>query len=229
MARQSPLENLGRVRKQTLTQFWHRRNVFITGCTGLLGSWLTAALLEQGARVVGLIHNNAQHSLLAHMALLNQLTLVQGDICHQELLNQTPQQYKIDTIFHLAAQTLVVVANRDPLTTFETNIKGTWLLLEAARHCPTLTRMVVAGSDKAYGAQPTLPYHEDAPLLGQHPYDVSKSCSDLISRTYAHSYNLPVTVTRCSNLYGGGDLNWNRLVPGTIRSVFNRERHDYPL
>ena len=130
----------------------------------------------------------------------------------------------IDTIFHLAAQTLVGVANRDPITTFETNIRGTWLLLDAARHNSAVKRVVVASSDKAYGAQPQLPYCEDAPLQGQHPYDVSKSCADLIARTYACTYDLPVAVTRCSNLYGGGDFNWNRIVPGTIRSVLQGER-----
>jgi CDP-glucose 4,6-dehydratase len=127
-------------------------------------------------------------------------------------------------VFHLAAQTIVGIANGNPLSTFETNIKGTWCLLEAARRCATIEQVVVASSDKAYGAQPALPYTEEAPLAGRHPYDASKSCTDILALTYAHTYALPVCVTRCGNFYGGGDLNWNRLVPGTIRSVLRGQR-----
>ena len=133
-------------------------------------------------------------------------------------------EYEIQTVFHLAAQTIVGIANRSPLSTFETNIKGTWCLLEAARRCGRTPQVVVASSDKAYGEQRVLPYTEDAPLEGRHPYDASKSCADILSLTYHHTYRLPVCVTRCGNFYGGGDLNWNRLVPGTIRSVLRGER-----
>lgn len=211
--------------KQALTDtFWQDRRVFVTGCTGLLGSWLTDTLIQKGATVIGLIHTNPAQSLLVRLGVLSQIETVHGDICDYDLMVDTLNRYQINTIFHLAAQTLVVVANRQPMATFETNIKGTWTVLEAARHCPTVTRVLVASSDKAYGTQPILPYREDAPLQGQHPYDVSKSCADLIARTYAKSYDLPVAVTRCSNLYGGGDFNWNRLIPGTIRSVLRGER-----
>lgn len=205
-------------------EFWQDKRVFVTGCTGFIGSWLTAVLLAKGARVLGLIHRDPAQSLLVRMGLLDRIDTIRGDIRDAPLLAQTLSGHRIDTIFHLAAQTLVGVANRDPVATFETNIKGTWVLLEAARQDPTVKRVVVASSEKAYGAQPELPYREDAPLQGQHPYDVSKSCADLIARTYAHTYDLPVAVSRCSNLYGGGDLNWNRIVPGTIRSVLRGER-----
>ena len=204
--------------------YWQGKQVFITGCTGLLGSWLTAVLCRQGANVLGLIHNDPAQSLLAYMGLIDQIDTVEGDIRDFELIQNILTHHKIDTIFHLAAQTQVGIANHDPITTFETNIKGTWILLEASRQSDHMECVIVASSDKAYGAQPELPYREDAPLLAQHPYDVSKSCADLLARTYAYSYGLPVAVTRCSNLYGGGDLNWRRIVPGTIRSVLEGER-----
>jgi CDP-glucose 4,6-dehydratase len=133
-------------------------------------------------------------------------------------------EYEVDTVFHLAAQTIVPIANRSPLSTFETNIKGTWTVLEAARCSSKITRVLVASSDKAYGVHEELPYTEEAPLLGCYPYDVSKACAELIARTYAVTYDLPVAVTRCANLYGGGDLNWSRIFPGTIRSVIRGER-----
>jgi CDP-glucose 4,6-dehydratase len=137
----------------------------------------------------------------------------------QALLERILGEYEIDTIIHLAAQTIVTIANRNPLTTFETNIGGTWSLLEACRRSPKVGQIVMASSDKAYGDQPNLPYDEETPLQGQHPYDVSKSCADLIAQSYSISFNLPVAITRCGNFYGGGDLNWNRIIPGTIRSV----------
>jgi CDP-glucose 4,6-dehydratase len=133
-------------------------------------------------------------------------------------------EYEIETVFHLAAQTIVPIANRNPLSTFETNIKGTWLLLEATRRASTVKRMLVASSDKAYGAHEQLPYTEAASLLACHPYDVSKACAEMLAHTYAITYRLPVAITRCANLYGGGDLNWNRIVPGTMRSVIYGER-----
>lgn len=204
--------------------FWQDRRVFVTGCTGLLGSWLTAALRQAGAQVVGLVRDLTPHSQLVRAGDFQRITVVHGDVTDYALLERTLAEYEIDTIFHLAAQTIVTIANRAPLSTFETNVRGTWLLLEAARRNPTVTRIVAASSDKAYGDQPTLPYHEDAPLQGRHPYDVSKSCADLILQAYAHTYGLPVAVTRFGNLYGGGDLNWNRVVPGTMRSVLYGEQ-----
>jgi CDP-glucose 4,6-dehydratase len=149
---------------------------------------------------------------------------VRGDLCDQALLERILGEYEVATVIHLAAQTIVTIANRNPAATFATNIGGTWALLEACRRSPTVQQIVVASSDKAYGDQEKLPYDENTPLQGQHPYDVSKSCSDLISQTYAITYKSPVTVTRCGNFYGGGDLNWNRIVPGTIRSILRGER-----
>lgn len=204
--------------------FWQDKRVFVTGCNGLLGSWLTDALVTKSTNVVGLIRDRVSQSELVRSGTINHITVVHGDVRDYALMERALAEYEIDTVFHLAAQTIVPIANRVPLSTFETNIKGTWVVLEAARRNPTVKRIVVASSDKAYGAQAELPYREDAPLQGQHPYDVSKSCADLISRAYGHTYDLPVAVTRCANLYGGGDLNWNRIVPGTIRSVLRGER-----
>jgi CDP-glucose 4,6-dehydratase len=149
---------------------------------------------------------------------------VNGDVRSQSLLERVLGEYEIDTVIHLAAQTIVGIANRNPVSTFKTNIGGTWALLEACRRSPTVKQIVVASSDKAYGEHKQLPYNEDAPLTGRHPYDVSKSCADLIAQSYAATYDLPVAVTRCGNFYGGGDLNWNRIVPGTIRSVLRGQR-----
>jgi CDP-glucose 4,6-dehydratase len=204
--------------------FWQDRRVFITGCSGFLGSWLTARLIAVGADVVGLVRDQVPHSELVRSGLLSKIYVVEGDVNDYALIERTLAEYEIDTTFHLAAQTIVTIANRAPLSTFETNVKGTWVMLEAARRNPTVSRIVVASSDKAYGTQARLPYREDSPLVGRHPYDVSKSCADLIAQAYAHSYDMPVVVTRFANLYGGGDLNWNRIVPGTVRSVIRGER-----
>ena len=195
--------------------------MFITGCTGFLGSWLTAALLERGAEVVGLIRLREPDSELIRTGLIGRITQVSGELLDYDLLRQTLVEQQIDTVFHLAGQTIVGVANRDPAATFETNIRGTWLLLEAVRQTPTVRGVVVASSEKAYGEQTTLPYREEFPLQGRHPYEVSKSCADLIAQSFAHTFGLAIAVTRCSNLYGGGDLNWNRLIPGTIKSVLD--------
>lgn len=199
--------------------FWQDRRVFVTGCTGLVGSWTVRALLERGAHVVGLVRDRLPQSELARSGLDRRIDIVHGCVENETLLERTLAEYEIQTVIHLAAQTIVGVANRSPLSTFETNIKGTWCVLEAARRCGTQPQVIVASSDKAYGEQTQLPYTEDAPLDGRHPYDASKSCTDILALTYHHSYHLPVCVTRCGNFYGGGDLNWNRIVPGTIRSV----------
>jgi CDP-glucose 4,6-dehydratase len=155
---------------------------------------------------------------------LEQVKVVRGDVCEQATLERALGEYEIDTVFHLAAQTIVGIANRNPVSTFEANIQGTWALLEACRRSPLVKQIVIASSDKAYGDHEKLPYAETAPLEGRHPYDVSKSCADLISKAYAVSYGSPLAITRCGNFYGGGDLNWNRIVPGTIRSVLSGER-----
>jgi len=204
--------------------FWRGRRVLITGCTGFLGSWLTAALLERGAAVTGLIRALEPDSQLVRTGLIDQIDQLSGDLLDYDLLERALAKRKIDTVFHLAGQTIVGVANREPVETFETNIRGTWLLLEAVRQTPTVRGVVVASSEKAYGEQLNLPYREDYPLQGRHPYEVSKSCADLIAQSFAHTYGLAIVVTRCSNLFGGGDLNWNRLIPGTIKSVLNQER-----
>jgi CDP-glucose 4,6-dehydratase len=197
--------------------------VFVTGCTGILGSWLTLALLEAGADVVGLIRDRVPLSNLRLSGAQQRIIAVDGDIADGDLLERVLNEYEIEVVFHLAAQPLVRLANRAPVGTFETNIRGTWLLLEACRRSSTVKRIVVASSDKAYGDQDTLPYSEDAPLQGRHPYDVSKSCADLITQAYFTTYRLPVAVTRCGNVYGGGDLNWDRIVPGSMRSVLRGE------
>ncbi|MEK7311987.1 MAG: GDP-mannose 4,6-dehydratase [Chloroflexota bacterium] len=199
--------------------FWRDRRVLVTGCTGVLGSWLTAKLAELGADVVGLVRDWVPQSHAVRSGTLDRIKVVRGSVTDEEIVNRIFAEYEIQTCFHLAALTVVGVANRAPVPTFETNIRGTWLLLEAARQWGRIEQMVVASSDKAYGSHEKLPYTEDAPLQGRHPYDVSKSCADLITQAYAHTYKMPVAVTRCANMYGGGDLNWNRIVPGTIRSA----------
>lgn len=200
--------------------FWRDRNVFVTGATGLLGSWLTEALVERGARVTCLVRDWVPESRLLASGALAHVRLVRGELEDYTVLLRALNEYEIDSVFHLGAQTIVGTAKRSALSTFEANIRGSWNLLEACRACgPAIQRVVVASSDKAYGSHDVLPYTEDAPLQGRFPYDVSKSCTDLISFSYHHTYGLPVAVTRCGNLFGGGDLNFNRLVPGTIRAA----------
>ncbi|HEV3119094.1 MAG TPA: GDP-mannose 4,6-dehydratase [Gemmataceae bacterium] len=207
-----------------MDDFWRDRRVFVTGCTGLVGSWTVRALKERGAHVVGLIRDQVAGSELGRSGLLQRIDVVHGCVENQPLLERALAEYEIQTVIHLAAQTIVGIANRSPLSTFETNIKGTWCLLEAARRCGMNPHVVVASSDKACGDQDALPYTEEAPLQGRHPYDASKSCTDILALTYHNTYRLPVCTTRCGNFYGGGDLNWNRIVPGTIRSVLRNER-----
>jgi CDP-glucose 4,6-dehydratase len=207
-----------------MTAFWQDRPTLVTGGSGLVGGWLVKALLAAGADVVCLVRDWVPQSELVRAGLLERVKVVRGDIRDQSLLERALGEYEVATVFHLAAQTIVGVANRNPVATFEANIGGTWALLEACRRSPLVKQIVVASSDKAYGDQETLPYDETTPLQGQHPYDVSKSCADLIAHTYAVSYDLPVAITRCGNFYGGGDLNWNRIVPGTIRSVLRGQR-----
>jgi CDP-glucose 4,6-dehydratase len=199
--------------------FWQDRRTFVTGANGLLGSWLVGQLVHLGADVICLVRDWIPQSELVRSGRIDLVTVVRGDVCDKKLLERILGEYEIDTVFHLAAQTIVNIANRNPISTFESNIQGTWSLLEACRRSPLVKQIVLASSDKAYGEHETLPYEEVAPLQGRHPYDVSKSCADLIAQSYARTYELPVAITRCGNFYGGGDLNWNRIVPGTIRSV----------
>lgn len=204
--------------------FWQDRRTLVTGATGLVGGWLTKRLLAAGGDVVCLVRDWEPRCELVRVGLLDRVKVVRGDVRDQALLERILGEYEIETVFHLAAQAVVSIANRNPVSTFETNIQGTWCLLEACRRSPMVKQIVVASSDKAYGEQEELPYHEGTPLQGRHPYDVSKSCADLIARSCAVSFGLPVVVTRCGNFYGGGDLNWNRIIPGTIRSVLRGQR-----
>ncbi len=204
--------------------FWRDRPVLVTGATGLLGSWLVARLRDCGASVVCLVRDWVPDSELVRTGAIDAVNVVRGGLDDRDLLERALGEYEISTVFHLGAQTIVGTANDNPLSTFDSNIRGTWNLLEACRRSSKVTGIVMASSDKAYGEQPVLPYNEDMPLIGRHPYDVSKSCADLIAQAYAHSYRLPVAITRCGNFYGGGDLNWNRVVPGTIRSILRGER-----
>jgi CDP-glucose 4,6-dehydratase len=204
--------------------FWLDRPTFLTGGTGLVGSWLVRRLVNAGADVVCLVRDWVPQSELVRTHWIERVKVVRGDIRDRELLERTLGEYEIDTVIHLAAQTIVTIANRNPLSTFETNVAGTWNLMEACRRSPKVKQVVVASSDKAYGDQEELPYRETTPLQGRHPYDVSKSAGDLIAHSYAVSFEIPVVITRCGNFYGGGDLNWNRIVPGTIRSVLRGQR-----
>jgi CDP-glucose 4,6-dehydratase len=205
-------------------KFWLDRPTYITGGTGLVGTWLVKRLLEAGADVICLVRDWVPQNELIRKGWIEHVKIVRGDICDRALQERVLGEYEIDTVMHLAAQTIVTIANRNPVSTFETNIAGTWNVLEACRRSPRVKQIVVASSDKAYGDQETLPYNENTPLHGQHPYDVSKSAADLISCTYAKTFDLPVAITRCGNFYGGGDLNWNRIIPGTIRCILRGQR-----
>jgi CDP-glucose 4,6-dehydratase len=204
--------------------FWSDRPVLVTGATGLVGSWVVRRLLSLGASVVCVVRDWVPRSELMRSGLIESTTVVRGDVRSQIFLERVLGEHEIDTVLHLAAQTIVGIANRNPASTFDTNVRGTWAMLEACRRSPAVRQVVFASSDKAYGECSTLPYSESTPLQGTHPYDVSKSCADLIAQSYAASYGLPVAITRCGNFFGGGDLNWNRIVPGTIRSIIRGER-----
>jgi len=206
------------------SKFWTDRSTLVTGASGLVGSWLVKSLIAAGADVVCLLRDDVPHSELLRSGDISRVSVVRGDICEQQTLERALGEYEVETVFHLAAQTIVGIANRNPVSTFESNIAGTWSLLEACRRSPKVKQIVVASSDKAYGNCTDLPYREDTPLKGRHPYDVSKSCADLIAQAYGTTYKLPVGITRCGNFFGGGDLNWNRIVPGTIRSVIRGQR-----
>ncbi len=204
--------------------FWRDRPTLVTGATGLVGSWVVKRLHELQANVVCLVRDWVPQSELARSHRLERVKVVRGDVRDQALLERALGEYEIDTVIHLAAQTIVPIAARNPISTFESNIAGTWTILEACRRSPMVKQVVTASSDKAYGDQDGRPYDEDTPLMGRHPYDASKSCADLIAQSYASIFEMPVAITRCGNFYGGGDLNWNRIVPGTIRSVLRGQR-----
>jgi len=206
---------------------WQGRRVLVTGVYGFLASHLVAELLARGVEVIGLYRDRPAESYLQRTGLDEQVTLVPGDITDLDACRRIINEHEAEVVFHLAAQALVGLANRSPYSTLESNIRGTYTLLEACRelHGPGLVQaVVVASSDKAYGDQPELPYREEAPLLGMHPYDASKSCADLLARMFAQTYGLPVAVTRCANLYGPGDPSPSRIVPGTMLSLLKGER-----
>jgi len=204
---------------------WNSRRVLVTGATGIIGSWLVRELLARGAHVVTLVRDADPESELFRSGDIQRVSVVNGTLEDFWTVERAINESEIDTVFHLGAQTIVGTAYRFPLGTFEANIRGTYNLLEACRlHDDLVERVVVASSDKAYGEVPDLPYTEEMPLKGSHPYEVSKSCADLIAQAYWKSYGLPVAIARCGNVYGGGDLNWSRIVPGTVRSIVRGER-----
>ena len=209
----------------TNRDFWRERRVFVTGATGIVGSWLVRELLGQNANVAVFVRDADPQSELLRSGDIQRCTVFNGTVEDLWTLERAISLHEAEYVFHLAAQTIVGVAHRNPFTTFETNVRGTYNLLEASRiHASLVRGVIVASSDKAYGEVDALPYVETMPLRGRHPYEVSKSCTDLIAASYWHSYGVPVTIARCGNIYGGGDLNWSRIVPGTIRSLLRGER-----
>lgn len=209
---------------QPSAPFWQDRPVAITGATGFLGSHVTRLLSELGAEVVILVRDEVPPTPVVDEWRRDRVSVVRGDVRDQEVLERLLGEYQVDAVFHLAAQTQVQTANRNAVSTLDSNIRGAWTVLEACRRTPTVARVVLASSDKAYGSQPELPYTEDMPLLARHPYDVSKACADLIALSYHTAFGVPVSVTRCGNFFGPGDTNWERLVPGTSRSLLRGER-----
>jgi CDP-glucose 4,6-dehydratase len=208
----------------TFNFYWKDKSIFITGVTGLLGPWLVKELLKQQAHVYVLVRDFIPDSIFFSEQLDKRVSVITGDLLDFNLLQRVLNEFNIETVFHLGAQAIVGIANRSPISTFKSNIEGTWNLLEACRLSPWVQRIVVASSDKAYGAQEKLPYTESSSLQGRHPYDVSKSCADLLAQSYFHTYKLPVCVTRCGNFFGGGDLHFNRIIPGTIQSIINKQQ-----
>jgi len=209
----------------TLPFDWSQQRVFVTGASGFVGAWLAKALLARNAHVIVLIRDLDHQSELVRSGAIESVSVVHGTLEDFSSLERAINKFEATTVFHLAAQAIVGAALRNPLPTFEANIRGTYHVLEACRiHAGLVQRVVVASSDKAYGDTPNLPYRESHPLCGRHPYDVSKSCTDLLASSYHFTYEMPVSIARCGNIYGGGDLNWSRIVPGTIRSLLQRER-----
>jgi CDP-glucose 4,6-dehydratase len=210
---------------QDSVEYWSNKRVLVTGASGMVGSWLTRWLAESGAYTVAFIADTDPQSELIRSGTINRINVANGRLEKYDDIERAINNHEVDSVFHLGAQPIVGVADRAPRHTFESNIQGTWNLLDACRTLsPLVKRIVVASSDKAYGTQLNLPYTEDMSMNGDHPYEVSKSCTDLIATTYARTYGTPVTIARCGNIYGGGDLNWNRIVPGTFRSLLRGEQ-----
>lgn len=205
-----------------MNKYWKNKSVLITGHEGFLGSWLCKGLIERGARVVGIDKVNKRPvSVLNNIR--NNFTPIKGNIANLKLIETVINKYKPQVIFHLAAEAIVEECYKDPVRTFKSNIQGTWNILETARDKKFIESIVIASSDKAYGSHKRLPYHEDIALKGDHPYDVSKSCADLICYTYFNTYNVPVCVTRCGNIFGPGDFHFSRIVPDTIRCALSNK------
>lgn len=214
----------GRFGDFMIDKYYFNRKVFVTGATGFLGGHLIEKLVKLGADITVLIRDFTPNSVFYKKEYYKSINIVNGDIEDYDVINRLITEYEIQTVFHIAAQAIVKIANINPAKTFNTNIKGTWNILEACRNSKTVQNIIVASSDKAYGDQSILPYTESMPLCGKHPYDVSKSCADLLSYSYYNTYSLPVCITRCGNLFGPGDLNFNRIIPQTIKSVLFGER-----
>ena len=204
--------------------FWKDRNVFVTGASGFVGANLVAELVVRGSKVICLQRDETHPNSLDLLNLRDKVTVIRGSVDDLPLMSRVLNEYDIDAVFHLAAQALVGAANRSPVSTFESNIRGTYLLLEACRLSSTVKRVVVASSDKAYGSHTELPYSEEFKLNAVFPYDVSKACTDLITLSYAQTFGVPAAVTRSANIYGPADSNLSRIVPGTILSVLRGER-----
>ncbi|VVC03265.1 GDP-mannose 4,6-dehydratase [Candidatus Burarchaeum australiense] len=203
---------------------WKGRHVLVTGATGILGPWMCAELVKRGSKVAAIVRDSVPSSNFHRMGLEARTAVESGELEDLAFVRRAIGKHKAEVVLHLGAQAIVGAANRSPLPTFEANIGGTVNVLEACRHEKGVKRIVVASSDKAYGGSRQLPYSEETRLEGEHPYDVSKSCADLITRSFYETYGLPVCTTRCGNIYGGGDLNFNRIVPGTIRSALRGEQ-----
>lgn len=207
------------------TNNWEEKRVLITGATGFIGSWLVNELIKKDASIIALVRDSDYKSEFFRSKDFKETNIVNGELESYKVIKRAINEYKIEIVFHLGAQTIVGSAYRDPLPTFESNIKGTYNILEACRNFQNqIENVIIASSDKAYGSSDNLPYTEELELKGTHPYDVSKTCTDLIAQTYYHTYDLPVVIARCGNVYGGGDLNWSRIVPGTIRSLLKGQQ-----
>ena len=205
-------------------KFWKDKRVLVTGFEGFLGSHLTRAILPIGAKVVGLDIKTFRRQTILSSQDYKKLIVFKGSVTNRKLVQDILRRYSINVIFHLAAEAIVGRSHKNPLCAFESNIAGTWEVLEASRQQGKIQALIVASSDKAYGSHKQLPYQETAPLIANHPYDVSKSCADLIANTYFHTYGLPIAITRCGNIYGPGDFNFSRLIPDAMRSLALNKR-----
>jgi len=216
-SRQRPLENLEKIKNR---QFWVNKTALVTGHEGFLGSWLSKTLIDRGCKVIGLDKITNRPGSVLNNGFRKKIVGIRGNVANLKLVKNLFDKYKPDIVFHLAAEAIVNRANKNPVRTFKSNIQGTWNILEGARDKKFIKAIIVASSDKAYGSQDNLPYREDStPLKGSHPYDVSKSCADLLCHTYYNTFNIPVCVTRCGNIYGPGDHNFSRLIPDTVKSA----------